>query len=93
MNETETLDAARDTDHDLGALTREVRNLQASLRELAEDRSLERLLEIIPRPGWTTPAEFLLVRGGVAYMQAQVNAFGSFQAQVLRGADLVGREG
>ncbi|ANE43910.1 hypothetical protein [Deinococcus puniceus] len=81
------------TPHDLKTLTREVRALRVSLRELAASDSLERLLKLIPRPGWTTPAEFELVRGSVAQMQAQVDALHTFQRTVLKGSELVGRGG
>jgi hypothetical protein len=80
-----------DTLHDIKTLTREVRALRVSLRELAASDSLERLLKLIPRPGWTTPAEFELVRGSVAHMQAQVDALHTFQRTVLKGSELVGR--
>ncbi|MEF2277994.1 hypothetical protein V3W47_06745 [Deinococcus sp. YIM 134068] len=90
---TDTADAARHTQREHKLLIREVRGLQASLRELVETDHLEELLRIIPRPGWTTPAEFVLVRGGVAQMRAQVEALKTFQEQVVRGADLVGRAG
>ncbi|MDB5046812.1 MAG: hypothetical protein JWQ08_2862 [Deinococcus sp.] len=81
-----------DTLHDIKTLTREVKALRLSLRELAASDSLERLLKLIPRPGWTTPAEFELVRGGVAHMQLQVDALQTFQRTLLKGSELVGRE-
>ncbi|WP_412029347.1 hypothetical protein [Deinococcus yunweiensis] len=76
--------------HDLKALSREVKALNARLRELAASDRLEELLKIIPRPGWTTPAEFELVRGVVAHMNRQVAALDEAQDMLLRGANLVG---
>ncbi|WP_295815293.1 hypothetical protein [uncultured Deinococcus sp.] len=76
--------------HDLKALSREVKALHARVRELAASDRLEELLKIIPRPGWTTPAEFELVRGTVAYMNRQVAALDEAQDMLLKGANLVG---
>ncbi|MFB9994192.1 hypothetical protein ACFFLM_19740 [Deinococcus oregonensis] len=81
-----------DTLHDIKTMTREIRALRVSLRELAASDSLERLLKLIPRPGWTTPAEFELVRGSVAHLQAQADALHAFQRTLLKGSELVGRE-
>ncbi|WP_309573495.1 hypothetical protein [Deinococcus sp.] len=76
--------------HDLKALSREVKGLNARLREVATADRLEELLKLIPRPGWTTPAEFELVRGIVAQMNLQVSALEQAQGMLLKGANLVG---
>ncbi|PTA67292.1 hypothetical protein [Deinococcus arcticus] len=76
--------------HELLALAEEVAALHRSLERLAQADHLERLLKLIARPGWTTPAEYELLRGGVAHMQMHVRALHDAQAALLRGAQLVG---
>jgi hypothetical protein len=77
--------------HDLKALTREVKALHASQQALAASEHLERLLKLIPRPGWTTPAEFTLVRAQISHMTELVHGLEQAQTALLKGADLVGR--
>jgi hypothetical protein len=77
--------------HDLKGLTRDVEALRGDLRGLADTPHLEELLRLIPRPGWTTPAELDLVRSGVAQLSSQVKLLRAAQDSLLRGARLVGR--
>lgn len=77
--------------HDLKGLTRDVEALRGDLRALADTPHLEELLRLIPRPGWTTPAELELVRSGVAQLSSQVKLLRVAQDDLLRGARLVGR--
>ncbi|MBX8465259.1 MULTISPECIES: hypothetical protein [unclassified Deinococcus] len=77
--------------HDLKGLTRDVEALRGDLRALADTPHLEELLRLIPRPGWTTPAELELVRSGVAQLSSQVKLLRVAQDNLLRGAQLVGR--
>lgn len=83
--------AATRVTHDLKGLTRDVEALRGDLRALAETRQLDELLKLIPRPGWTTPAELALVRSGVAQLSSQVKLLRAAQDNLLRGAQLVGR--
>lgn len=78
-------------DHDLKQLGREIESLRAMQRELAASDRLERLLKIIPRPGWTTPAEFLLVSSQIRQMAELVQGLERAQDALLKGADMVGR--
>lgn len=75
--------------HDLNALEDDIRELNTALRHLGS-LSLEELIKIIRQPGWTTPAEYELVRGLVQQMRAQVTLTGDLRATLLRGAQLVG---
>ncbi|MBZ9751670.1 hypothetical protein K7W42_12415 [Deinococcus sp. HMF7604] len=76
--------------HDLRALAEEVAALHHSVQRLAQADDLERLMKLIPRPGWTTPAEYELVRASVAHMQMQVRTLHGAQSALLKGAQLVG---
>jgi hypothetical protein len=68
--------------HDLKALEASLGSLVAQARKFGATEDLEELrLKIVPRPGWTTPAEFLLVKSAVDALRAQLQ-----QAQVLRDA-------
>lgn len=77
--------------HDIERLTRDIKSLHAMQRELATSDRLERLLKIIPRPGWTTPAEFLLVSSQIQHMADVVQGLEKAQVALLRGAEMVGR--
>ncbi|THF88669.1 hypothetical protein E7T09_05660 [Deinococcus sp. KSM4-11] len=87
---TDAQPALKVVPHDLKGLSKDVRALNARLRDVAASDHLEELMKLIPRPGWTTPAEFELVRGIVAQMALQVSALEQAQGMLLRGANLVG---
>lgn len=77
--------------------TREVKRLEEkimalrhSLRELSDSADFDELLKIIHRPGWTTPAEALLVAGVVDSAEAQVKALRELKRVLLSGSQLVG---
>ncbi|WP_162176604.1 hypothetical protein [Deinococcus frigens] len=77
--------------HDIRQLGRDIESLHAMQRELANSDRLEKLLKIIPRNGWTTPAEFFLVSAQIRHMADVVQGLEKAQAGLLRGADMVGR--
>ena len=43
--------------HDIGDLERKIRALDAVISKLQDAKHSERLLQIIHKPGWTTPRE------------------------------------
>ncbi|MER3482943.1 MAG: hypothetical protein C4332_07095 [Meiothermus sp.] len=59
--------------HSLTRLEKNIKALDKSLKSLAGDDGLIELLKIIHFPGWTTPAEFMLVSGLVEGLQQQVS--------------------
>ena len=83
--------AATRATHDLKGLTRDVEALRGDLRALADTPHLEELLRLIPRPGWTTPAELTLVRASVGQLSRHVQLLRVAQDDLLRGAQMVGR--
>lgn len=76
-------DAKIEHKHDLQGLGERIKKLDASLKALAgsgdktvgaSGDDLTELLRIIHQPGWTTPAEFILVSGLVDSLTRQVEA-------------------
>lgn len=72
-------------------LERGLRQFDHSLMRLVERKSVEELIRIIKRPGWTTPAEFALVSAVVQALQHQVNAMAELQQKLVAAADRIGR--
>jgi hypothetical protein len=63
------------TYHDIKALDDEVGALIAGIQTLARIDDLEELrVKVFPRPGWTTPVEFLLVHAALGALRTQVEA-------------------
>jgi hypothetical protein len=78
--------------HDIQALDRQVGELITSIQKLARVDDLEELrVKVFPRPGWTTPAEFLLVSAVFGSLRAQVDAAGALKAKVVEASRSIGR--
>jgi hypothetical protein len=56
------------------------------LADLANERALKELIKEYRRPGWTTPAEFLLVSSIVDSMSAQAKTLTGLRDNLLRGS-------
>jgi hypothetical protein len=67
-----------------------VNTLSKGLKGLAEAPEFTELLTIIHRPGWTTPAEALLVAGMLEAMNAHVQHLTLMKQALLAGARAVG---
>jgi hypothetical protein len=76
--------------HDPKHLEGEIKALGQGLDNLADGTDFEELLKIIHRPGWTTPAEALLVSGLVDFMATQVKALTALKQVLLAGSRVVG---
>ncbi len=78
--------------HDVRALDRSIGDLVAQMKRLSAVEDLEELrLKIIPRPGWTTPAEFLLVEGAVQALRSQVEGALALKNIVLEASRSIGQ--
>lgn len=78
--------------HDIKALDRNVGDLVGQLKRLAVVDDLEELrLKIIPRPGWTTPAEFLLVQGAINALRNQVEGALALKGVVMDASRRIGQ--
>jgi hypothetical protein len=75
--------------HDISHLARQISALNKRLTQLAEDDELQELLRHIRQPGWTTPAEFLLVSSIVVALEAQVEAVAALKTNLLEGSRLI----
>lgn len=76
--------------HELTQLEGEIQALKTSHASLASGDSLNELLTIIHRPGWTTPAELAFVRTGLESVRAQTAQLNALTNGLLAAAKLVG---
>jgi len=76
--------------HELTQLEGEIQALKTSHAALASGDSLNELLTIIHRPGWTTPAELAFVRTGLESIRAQTAQLSALTNGLLVAAKLVG---
>ena len=86
-----TTTATQHSEHDLGSLEEVLVGAQQRLRLLVETELLSELIPIWKRPGWTTPAEYFLVREALDGIARQAEQLEHAVQATLRGADLVGR--
>jgi hypothetical protein len=63
--------------------------LQRILSDLGSAKELKEFLKNIRRPGWTTPAEFLLTAGALDGMLDQAKALANMKNVLLRGSGAV----
>jgi hypothetical protein len=66
------------------------KELTQNLKSLADEKELSELMTIIHRPGWTTPAEALLVNGYLDSMSAHAKHIANLKQTLLEGARAVG---
>ncbi len=71
--------------------------IRAELRRLVETDPMAELIAHLRQPGWTTPAEFLLVLGALEAVRHQLRAVDQLSRAVLQGSreivDAGGRAG
>ena len=68
-----------------------VTELSDALAHLGRGTSLRELILIIKRPGWTTPAEFLMTSAILDSMQTHAGALVQLKQDLVKGAREVGR--
>jgi len=77
--------------HDIKALDKQVGDLITSMKQLGRVEDLEELrIKVFPRPGWTTPAEFLLVTAAFGALRAQVEAVTALKQKVVEASRSIG---
>jgi hypothetical protein len=76
-------------DIDIGGLERRVTALSDALAHLGNADDLKRLILILRRPGWTTPAEFIFASGIVESMLAHSAALTKLRGDLLQGSEAV----
>ena len=85
-------DAPAKGGHDIPKLQKRVSDLSDALARLYTPEDWQRLIPIFRRPGWTTPAEFVLVSGIVESMLAHTAALTKLKGQLIRGSEMVGTQ-
>jgi hypothetical protein len=78
--------------HDIQALEKKVHSLSETLKQLAQTADTESLLRHIRQPGWTTPAEFLLVTSVVETLTGTLTVAAALQKQLVQASGMIGRK-
>ncbi len=76
--------------HDISRLQNKIERLHKSMSSFEDSATL---LKIIRRPGWTTPAEFLLVEASLESIQRQVEAAAEQYKRLVDAAGHIGASG
>ncbi len=76
-------------EHDVRALEKKVTDLSDALAHLSSGDDLRKLLQILKRPGWTTPAEFIFANTIVDAMLAHARALAVQKQELMKGAEAV----
>ena len=79
-----------DTDVHIEKLHVQLNDTQLALRSLLDDPTLEELIPIWKRPGWTTPAEFFFVSRALQQVHDGALALQENIRSLVKGSDLVG---
>jgi hypothetical protein len=74
---------------DLKQIESRCKDLTNSLKTLADEKDVAEFLQIIHRPGWTTPAEVAFVHGLLDAMNAQAKHLAGLKQTLLTGARAV----
>jgi len=76
--------------HELVQLEARIQSLKTSHTALSNSLSLDELMNIIHRPGWTTPAELAFVNAGLDSIDAQMKQLSALTQGLINSARLVG---
>ena len=76
---------------DIKALDKKVTSISNALAKLSSAEDFRKLILEWRRPGWTTPAEFLLVSGMLDSMAGQIAALGELKTNLTKGIKAVSR--
>jgi hypothetical protein len=80
-------------DHNIDHLEGQLKELHYALKLLSEDDALLELIRIIRQPGWTTPAEFMLVTGVTEALHAHTRAMVGLKQTLLSGSRAIAASG
>ena len=70
-------------------VARKLSALKTNLRSVAEDALYDQLLQIIHRPGWTTPAEIAFFETVLNSVDAHTRLLSQLHKDLLRSSQLV----
>lgn len=74
---------------DKSKLKKQISALSDALANLNSADDLKKLILLIKKPGWTTPAEFFFALGLVNSMLSQVRVLDEMKTVLLRGSNAV----
>lgn len=75
--------------HDIKKLEKKVDALSNALAKLSNKDDFRKLIEIMRKPGWTTPAEYFFVSALVDNFSTQVKALSDLKTSLLKGSKQV----
>jgi hypothetical protein len=78
--------------HDIAGLEKKLRTIQKGMANLGEQNLSDEFIQIIHGPGWTTPAEFMLVSAMADSLQKQIETAGAHCKQLVEAASRIGKE-
>jgi len=79
-------------EHSLAHLEWRIKELGEQLGTMGDTSDLEELIFLLHQPGWTTPAEYLLVSGIVDAMQEHGKALTTLRQSLITGSRLVSEQ-
>jgi hypothetical protein len=74
---------------DIQGLEKQVTALSDALAHLATPDDWKKLLIIIRRPGWTTPAELVFASAIINSLQSHTKALAELKIQLMKGSEAV----
>jgi len=77
--------------HELAQLEAHIQSLRSIHSVLTDSVTTDELWRIIHQPGWTTPAERMLVTASLEHILAQAKLLTTLQQNLLAGAKAVGK--
>jgi hypothetical protein len=80
-------------DHNIDRLEGQIKELHYALKLLSDDDALLELIRIIRQPGWTTPAEFILVTGVTEALHAHTRAMIGLKQVLMSGSREIAASG
>ena len=80
-------------EHDIDRLEKGIRRFQEIAASLAREKDIEELIPIWRRPGYTTPAEFLLLAGTIDALINLTESAVSVKGLLMEASPVVSLEG
>jgi len=77
--------------HDINGLERSITEVSELIAHLRGDADIKRLIANIHRPGFTTPAEFMLLNAAIQGMRDHLVAVSALKATVIQASDVIAR--
>ena len=77
--------------HNIAHLETHIKELGEQLETMGDTSDLKEMIFLIHQPGWTTPAEYLLVNNIVDVMLEQVKALTTLRQGLITGSRVIGK--